>query len=83
MPSPVSSLVQQIASRFRYPQLFFATLILFLVDLVVPDFIPFADEILLGLLTVILGSLRPERSGGADGAEAEAERPMKDVTPRD
>jgi len=81
MPSPVASLVQQIAARFRYPQLFVAVLVLFLVDLVVPDFIPFADEILLGLLTVILGSLRPERrdAGGSD----EGERPVKNVTPRD
>jgi hypothetical protein len=81
MPSPVASLVQQIASRFRYPQLFVVVLILFLLDLVIPDMIPFADEILLGLLTVILGSLRPER-GGAEG-DGEGERPMKNVTPRD
>lgn len=81
MPSPVSSLVQQIASRFRYPQLFVAVLILFLLDLVIPDMIPFADEILLGLLTVILGSLRPERKNA--GTDGEGERPMKNVTPRD
>ncbi len=81
MPSPVSSLVQRIAGRFRYPQLFMAVLVLFLIDLVVPDVIPFIDEILLGLLTVILGSLRPEPRGGSE--QAEPERPIKNVTPRD
>lgn len=81
MPSPISSLVQQIASRLRYPQLFAVVLVLFLIDLVVPDFIPFADEILMGLLTVILGSLRPER--WREDEAAGGERPMKNVTPRD
>jgi len=81
MPSPVSSLVQQIASRFRYPQLFMVVLVLFLLDLVIPDMIPFVDEILLGLLTVILGSLRPDRDRKRE--EAAGERPMKNVTPRD
>lgn len=71
--------VSQVASRFgrrlRFPQLFTFVLVLFLIDLVVPDAIPFADEILLGLLTVLLGFLRNEKP-----AEEEP-RVEKDVTP--
>jgi len=39
------------ASQLERPYLFGLMLGLFLLDLVVPDVIPFADEILLGLLT--------------------------------
>jgi len=37
------------AARLRFPKLLALTGILFLADLVVPDAIPFIDEILLGL----------------------------------
>jgi hypothetical protein len=33
----------------------------FVVDLVIPDFIPFVDEILLGLGTLLLSRLRTRR----------------------
>lgn len=46
------------AAQLRYPRLFALTVVLFLIDLVVPDFIPFADEILLGLLSLLLSRLR-------------------------
>lgn len=66
------------ASRLRYPQLFFALAALFLIDLFIPDFIPFADEILLGLLTVLVGRFRKPRE---DRDAPEAKPPMKNVTP--
>ncbi|MGD2082930.1 MAG: hypothetical protein PVF91_08195 [Chromatiales bacterium] len=46
------------ASRLRFPQLFLLTAGLFLLDLVVPDVVPFADEILLGLLSLMLATWR-------------------------
>ena len=55
---PVAALIARFAARLRYPQLFFLTAALFVLDLVVPDVIPFADEILLGLGTLLLGRLR-------------------------
>ena len=58
------SLISRFASKLKYPQLFFVTLTLFLIDLVVPDLFPFIDEILLGLLTILLGS-RPSVSAAA------------------
>ena len=51
----------QRGSRLRFPTLFALIGLLFLVDLLVPDFIPFVDEIILGLLTVVLGTLREKR----------------------
>lgn len=58
--------VLRFAAGLRYPQLFALVLGLFLVDLVVPDFIPFADEILLGLLTLLAGSLRRRTPAARD-----------------
>jgi hypothetical protein len=58
MSTPIVAGLIRFASRLRFPQLFFLTAALFLVDLAIPDFIPFADEILLGLATLLLGSLR-------------------------
>ncbi|MFP3939900.1 MAG: DUF6116 family protein [Thermoanaerobaculia bacterium] len=72
----VRGLVGRFARRLRFPQLFAFVLVLFLVDLVVPDMVPFLDEILFGLLTVLLGSLRRNDDEDADPARVE-----KDVTP--
>lgn len=46
------------AARLRYPRLLALALVLFIIDLIVPDFIPFADEILLGLISLALASLK-------------------------
>jgi hypothetical protein len=51
------------ASRLRFPWLFALTAGLFLLDLVVPDAIPFVDELLLGLGALLLGSWRKRRQG--------------------
>ena len=73
----VSGIVGKFASRLRFPQLFTFVLVVFLVDLLIPDAIPFADEILFGLLTVLLGSLK--RDGGE---EDDTRPPEKNVTPK-
>lgn len=46
------------ADKLRFPWLLLLTAALFGVDLAIPDFIPFVDEILLGLATIILGRWR-------------------------
>ncbi|MFO1434883.1 MAG: DUF6116 family protein [Gammaproteobacteria bacterium] len=51
-------LILDFAARLRFPQLFLLALGLFVVDLVVPDTIPFIDEILLGLATLLLANIR-------------------------
>jgi hypothetical protein len=58
----VQSKVQEFASRLRFPRLFGITLVVLIVDLLVPDLIPFVDEILLALVTALLGSLKRRRT---------------------
>jgi hypothetical protein len=48
----------QYASRLRFPKLLALTAVVFVLDLIFPDVIPFADEILLGLITLLLGTLK-------------------------
>lgn len=48
-------------TRLRFPALFLVSAVLFLVTLLVPDPIPFADELLLGLATALLASWRKRR----------------------
>jgi hypothetical protein len=55
---PDQGFLSRFIERLRFPQLFIITAILFGVDLVVPDVIPFLDEVLLALLTAMLAMLR-------------------------
>jgi hypothetical protein len=50
------------AAGLRFPWLLALSAAVFVLDLAIPDLIPFADEILLGLATVILGSIRRRRA---------------------
>ena len=52
----------QYFSRLRFPWLFGLTAVLFGVDLLLPDIVPFADELLLGLTTLLLGAWRAKKS---------------------
>jgi hypothetical protein len=61
MPNPIAGALLRFASGLRFPTLFWITAGLFLVDLVIPDMIPFADELLLGLLALLFGSLKRRR----------------------
>lgn len=53
--------LQRFVGELRFPQLFWLTAVLFVLDLLIPDLIPFADEILLGLATLLLGSWKRRR----------------------
>jgi hypothetical protein len=64
MKTPRSALVAWFVARLaplRFPVLFLITAGLFLVDLVVPDVIPFVDEVLLGLAAALLATWRKRR----------------------
>jgi hypothetical protein len=67
--------------RLRFPQLFVVLLILFGADLLVPDLIPFFDEVLLGVLTLMMGALR-RRDDRARQEDDPLERVEKNITPR-
>lgn len=49
------------AAGLRFPKLLMVTAALFVLDLIVPDVIPFVDEILLGLLSLLLASIKKRK----------------------
>lgn len=53
------------ANGLRFKELFLLILGLFLLDLVIPDMIPMIDEIILGLLTILLASWKNENHRNA------------------
>jgi hypothetical protein len=55
---PIITNLLKYAERLRFRQLFLLTAALFVIDLLIPDMIPFADELILGLLTLLFGSWR-------------------------
>ncbi len=61
------------ADQLRFRNLFFMVIGLFFVDLLLPDFIPFIDEIILGLLAIILANWKKERNQDKDGKVIEGE----------
>ena len=71
-------LVARFAGRLRFPQLFLATAGLFLLDLLIPDLVPFIDEMILGLLTLLLGTWKKDRPIEEPPGE---QPPIKDITP--
>ena len=75
-PGPAKEFARQAATRLKFPQAFGVLLALFLFDLVFPDFVPFIDEILLGLGAALFGMWREK----VPDPEPEAP-PMKNVTP--
>ena len=64
------SLLGRILQRLnlRFPSLFVLFAVLTLLDLIVPDVIPLADEIGLALLTLLLGMWKDRRFLRRDGA---------------
>ncbi len=68
-PKVMIGLINRFASRLRFPQLFLFTAALFVLDVLVPDFIPFADEILLALGTILLGSWKDHRIADTQGED--------------
>ena len=58
----IGRLVRQFAAGLRYPTLFKVVAALFVLDFLVPDMIPFYDEIVLALGTLLLGSLKSRRA---------------------
>lgn len=65
MPNPLLAPVMRFLGRLSYPRLFALTAALFAVDVVVPDVIPFADELLLGLGTLLLANWKRRKQPGA------------------
>jgi hypothetical protein len=61
MKLPLVAAILRYASTLRFRQLFFLTAGLLVLDLLVPDLLPFVDELLLGLLTLLFGIWRKSK----------------------
>ena len=75
MANPLLAPVLGFLGRLSYPRLFLLTAVLFVLDLIVPDFIPFADEILLGLGSLLLANFKKRKEPpSANVIEGESRR---------
>ncbi|OGT71498.1 MAG: hypothetical protein A2W76_04235 [Gammaproteobacteria bacterium RIFCSPLOWO2_12_47_11] len=63
-PQSFITIFMAFANGLRFKELFLLILALFLLDLVIPDMIPMIDEIILGLLAVLLANLKKENKSG-------------------
>ena len=73
--SPITALLSRLIPGIRYPWLVAILAGLFAIDLVVPDPVPFLDEVVLAVLTFLVASWR---------TRADDERPPpRDITPPD
>ncbi len=58
MLNPIAGGLLRFAATLRFPTLFALTAALFLLDLLIPDMLPFVDELLLGLLALLFANIR-------------------------
>ncbi|PVV07571.1 MAG: hypothetical protein B6D77_13445 [gamma proteobacterium symbiont of Ctena orbiculata] len=74
---PIIAALLKYADRLKFRELFPLTASLFALDLLIPDLIPFVDELLLGLLTLLFGSWRktkPEEPTPIEHTEQDPQR---------
>ena len=67
MANPLLAPVMRFLGKLSYPRLFALTAGLFVLDVFIPDMVPFADELLLGLATLLLGNWKRRRNGVPQG----------------
>ena len=60
-PTSLVTMFLAYADQLKFKNLFMIVLALFTVDVFVPDFIPLIDEIILGLLAIILANWKKDR----------------------
>ena len=72
-PTSIVSMFLAFANQLKYRNLFLIIISLFVIDLFVPDFIPLIDEIILGLLAIILANWKKERKQEKEGNLIEGE----------
>lgn len=81
MGSLLPDFIERFGARLRFPVLFWITATLFALDLVLPDLLPFADELLLGLGTLLLASWKRRRAPERDAAVEAKGGQVIDVEP--
>lgn len=60
---PAAALLARWLSRRRFPTLFALTALALVVNLILPDGLPFLDELLLAVATALLGAWRRRDAG--------------------
>lgn len=73
MANPLLAPVMRWLGRLSYPRLFLLAAGLFAADLVIPDLIPFADELLLGLGTLLLANWKNRKAPPSPGDPIDGE----------
>ncbi len=66
MPNPLTAMFLDRLRSLRFPVLALVTGVLFLLTLVIPDPIPFVDELLLGLMTLLFANWKQRRNVTTD-----------------
>lgn len=72
-PTSLIGVFLAFANQLKFKYLFFLVTGLFVIDLFVPDMIPLIDEIILGLLTIILANWKKEKAQKIQGNLIEGE----------
>ena len=72
-PTSIIGLFLKRTNQLKFKNLFFLVTGLFLIDLLLPDFLPFIDEIILGLMAIILANWKKERNQNKEGTLIEGE----------
>lgn len=72
-PSALIATFLAFANKLKFRNLFMIIIVLFIIDLFIPDFIPLIDEIILGLLAIILANWKEERKQERQGNLIEGE----------
>ena len=70
---PIISSFLAFANQLKFRNLFLLTVGLFIVDLIIPDFIPMIDEIILGLLAILLTNWKKDKNEEKTGETIEGE----------
>lgn len=69
MANPLLAPVFGFLGRLSFPRLFVLAATLWALDMVIPDVIPFIDELLLGMATLLLASFRKRKQPVANNAK--------------
>jgi hypothetical protein len=72
-PTSLINLFLTFANQLKFKNLFLLILCLFVIDLIVPDMIPMIDEIILGLLAILLAGWKKGNEQEKQGTLIEGE----------
>lgn len=77
----IPGILLRFLQRLRFPYLFLIGLVILVADLIIPDFIPIADELLLAVGTLLLASLKKRKlDKNEDTALTDARKPGEELT---